>query len=151
MKLFATFTAAALAAGLATAAVAATGSAVQVTIGPRLQDRAHERGQRELDRLAQDLQSTVSRAIERSGAEIAGADLVITAAQPNRPTFQQMNNRPGLSMQSFGLGGAAIEGTLTTADGRTVPVRYRWYESDIRQAQHTGTWGDAQRDGVAAG
>jgi hypothetical protein len=145
MKLLATLTAAAIAASLGSAAFAATDSQVQVSIGARLQDRAQELGQRDLDGLVTDLQRTVERELQRSGADVARADLVITSAQPNRPTMQQMTNRPGLSFSSFGLGGATIEGTLTTADGRTAPVRYRYYESDIRQARHTGTWGDAQR------
>ena len=44
-----------------------------------------------------------------------------------------------------GTGGAAIEGQAISVDGHVTPVRYRWYESDIRQAKLTTTWSDAGR------
>ena len=71
-------------------------------------------------------------------------DLVIEDAVPNRPTMQQMSNKPGLSYQSFGVGGAMVGGVLTTTDGRQIEVGYRWYETDIRWAVSAGTWSDAQ-------
>ncbi|MBV5331663.1 hypothetical protein JZU69_04660, partial [bacterium] len=43
-----------------------------------------------------------------------------------------------------GIGGAKVSGVLTTADGRSIPVSYRWYENDIRWSQGTSTWSDAQ-------
>jgi hypothetical protein len=144
MKLFA----AALfgAAALATSAFAAPAD-VRVSIGPQLQARAHDYGQRDLNDLASTLQRDVERALSRSGAlqDAERVDLTIVAATPNRPTFQQLSNRPGLSMQSFGIGGATIEGAVRLTDGSVRPIRYRWYESDIRFARHHGTWEDAER------
>jgi hypothetical protein len=55
-----------------------------------------------------------------------------------------MARTPGLSYESFGIGGAQIRGVLTTADGREIPVSYRWYETDIRWAVGSATWTDAR-------
>ena len=121
-------------------------STVSVAIGPELQAKAETYGQRDLDTLAADLKRTVERAIANgdqvgpSGGELR---LVLADAKPNRPTFAQLGHTPGLSMESFGVGGALIEGELVKADGTTEPVRYSWFETDIRQAHHQSTWGDA--------
>ena len=118
---------------------------VSVSIGPQLQAQVSSLGQRDLDQLSSDLtravQSQVDRVPRLAGAKI---DLVITAATPNRPTFQQLSNTPGLSFQSYGVGGATVDGTVTSADGVVTPVHYRWYESDISQAENSGVWEDAQ-------
>lgn len=120
---------------------------VHVRIGPDLQDKADEYGQRDLDDLAADLRQSVERALQRSGGlspEGGALELVIEDAVPNRPTMRQMSVKPGLSYESFGVGGAKISGVLTTADGRQIPVSYRWYETDIRWATAAGTWSDAE-------
>jgi hypothetical protein len=120
---------------------------VTVTIGPKLQDKADQYGQRDLDYLAAELRESVQKALERAdglSAEGATIDLVLEDAVPNRPTFQQMALKPGLSYESFGIGGARISGVLTTADGRRVPLGYSWYEADIRWSQYAGTWMDAE-------
>ena len=128
------------------AALAAPAGGVHVTLSPRLQARAHDLGQRDLNQLQAELQRTVERQLARRPiGEGVRLDLVITDATPNRPTFQQMSNTPGLSYESFGLGGATIDGVITGADGATAPVHYRWYESDIRQTRFNGTWEDAER------
>ncbi|HYG25841.1 MAG TPA: hypothetical protein VD906_02945 [Caulobacteraceae bacterium] len=119
---------------------AAQAQTVNVSIGPKLQEKADEYGQRELEHLARDLQ----RAVERRVAGAPGAyELVIVDAVPNRPTFEQLGDKPGLSPRSFGVGGATIEGFAVAADGSRTPVSYRWYEGDIRSAWHETTWGDA--------
>ena len=120
---------------------------VHVAIGPALQDKVDDYGQRELDFLAADLRKSVIQAISRQGGLTPSGgtlDLVIEDATPNRPTMRQMSNKPGLSYESFGIGGAKVSGVLTTPDGRSIPVSYRWYENDIRWSQGTSTWSDAQ-------
>lgn len=120
---------------------------VNVAIGPELQAKADQYGQRDLDYLAAELRESVQEAFERAGGLSAGGatiDLILEDALPNRPTFRQMALKPGLSYASFGIGGATISGVLTTADGRRVPLSYRWYESDIRWSQGAGTWMDAE-------
>ena len=71
--------------------------------------------------------------------------MVLTDAVPNRPTFKQLGDTPGLSYESFGLGGAKIEGRAVTANGAISPISYKYYETDIRQARHGGTWADAEQ------
>src|SRR5690242_18706293 len=104
MRLAALTLAAAL--GLADAAAAQV-PAVSVTIGPKLQDKADELGQRELDHLALDLQRSVE---SRLAGQAGRYELTLIDARPNRPTFEQLGDKPGLSMESFGVGGATIEG-----------------------------------------
>lgn len=130
------------------AQAAPLGSAVtvNVAIGPDLQAKARTYGQKDIDGLAVDLRQSVERALERGGGISAGGgslDLVIEDAVPNRPTFRQMSLKPGLSYESFGIGGARISGVLTTADGRRIPLAYGWYETDIRWSVGASTWMDA--------
>lgn len=130
---------------LAAAPALAGPAQVTVTIGPKLQKEAVEHlGVREVDRLAGDLKRSVERELARTGVlDGARIELVLTDAKPNRPTFKQMADRPGLSFESFGLGGASIEGKAIAVDGAVTPLKYQWYESDIRWARERVTWGDA--------
>lgn len=141
-----TLTAMALAAAVQAAPLGPVAD-INVTIGPALQDKADEYGQRDLDGLASDLRASVAKAISRDGglAPTGGTlDLVIADATPNRPTMRQMTLKPGLSYESFGIGGAKVTGVLTTTDGRKIPVSYHWYETDIRWSVGAGTWTDAE-------
>jgi hypothetical protein len=136
----------------AAALVASAGSAlaapasVSVTVGPELQKKFDKTyGVREAAQLTADLQESVEAALAKSGAhDGARIELVLTDVKPNRPTFKQMGDTPGLSMESFGVGGAAIEGRIVAASGQEQPVKYSWYETDIRQAYGNWIWHDAE-------
>jgi hypothetical protein len=138
----------ALAASQAGASTPLPGAAeVRVKISPELQAKAHEDyGVEDVEDLARDLQRSVSRELHRTGA-LAGAhiELTLVDARPSRPTFRQMSKTPGLSYRSFGLGGAEIRGEAVTVDGAVIPISYRWYEHDIRDARFSTTWGHADR------
>lgn len=141
--------AAAAALTLAPAAIGAPlpSGSVTVTIGAELQEKAVKAyGVRDVERLANELQRDVERELARTGGLDEGArvELTLVDAKPNRPTFKQLSATPGLSFQSFGVGGATIEGRIVAANGAVTPVGYSWYESDIRQAAHHGTWTDAE-------
>lgn len=129
------------------AAVAAPAS-VHVSISPELMQKAEERkgyGLREVERLAVDLRTEVEQSLASTGAyDGARIELTLVDVKPNRPTFKQMSDTPGLSMRSFGVGGARIEGRIISADGAVTPVGYGWYESDIRDAYGNWTWQDAE-------
>lgn len=138
---------------LAAAALLASGSAalaapqsVTVAIGPKLQEKAHKTyGQREVANLAVELQRDVSRELAKSGAyDGQRIELTLVDAVPNRPTFKQLGDTPGLDMRSFGVGGAKIEGRAVAADGAVTPLSYKWYETDIRTARRNATWSDAE-------
>jgi hypothetical protein len=129
----------------ATAAFAAPAS-VTVTVGPELQNKAVAKyGVREVDRLATELRKDVERELARTGAyDGARIELTLVDAVPNRPTFKQLSDTPGLSLQSFGIGGAKIEGQAIAPGGAVTPLKYSWYEPDIRQTWANSTWSDAQ-------
>ena|SRR5258706_8461660 len=121
-------------------------SAVTVDIGPALQAKADKYGQKDIDKLAKELRQDVERSLSRTGSAGPGGavlHLVLADAVPNRPTFKQLGDHVGLSYESFGVGGATIDGAVIYPDGRNQPVHYRWYETDIRQSADTWTWTDA--------
>ena len=121
-------------------------ASVSVTVGPELQKKFDKTyGVREAAELTADLRKSVETALARSNAQDgARIELVLTDVKPNRPTFKQMGDTPGLSMESFGVGGAAIEGRIVSASGQEQPVKYSWYETDIRQAYGNWIWQDAE-------
>jgi hypothetical protein len=130
----------------APAAADAQASDVNVVIGPELQDKARDLGQRDLDRLAADLEASVERAVSRTGRGAGGRlELTIVDATPSRPTFEQMAHRPSLDMRSVANGGATIEGVEISPDGDRRPVRFSWYEDDIRWASGRATWTDTHK------
>lgn len=136
------------AAALLVAAPAAFAAPASVDVGlsPDMQKKFEKTyGQREADLLKADLKSSVEKALARTGAyDGARIELTISDAKPNRPTFKQLGDTPGLSMESFGIGGAAIDGHVIAADGKMTPISYRWYETDIRQAYGNWVWSDAE-------
>lgn len=137
-----------LAAALAVAGGAiAQPTAINVTLGPDLQRKADELGQREVQEQVDRLTEVVSRVLA-SDADLHGAtlDLVLTDLKPNRPTMEQMVQRPGLDgIRSVSIGGAAVEGQITLADGSVRPVRYDWYTNSIADVRGFTTWHDADR------
>lgn len=137
--------AAALAVSAGGAALAAPAQ-VQVSVGPRLQDKAEKvYGVRDVQGLADELKKDVEMRLAKTGAyQDARIDLTLVDAVPNRPTFKQLGDRPGLSFESFGVGGARIEGRIVAADGKVTPLAYQYYETDIRYARHQSTWSDAE-------
>lgn len=131
-------------------------------VSPRLRDRARGRsindgfarrghyGEKELTRLAKRLEKNMAQALSKRGMTIdpdapAILSLVITDADPNRPTMSQLGKNASLSFRSFGIGGAEFSGTLTVAGRESGSVKYAWYETDIRDARHGSTWSDADR------
>ena len=120
---------------------------VSVTIGPDLQEKTRDLGERDVREQADRIAEVVRRALADSG-DLDGAriDLVLTDLKPNRPTFEQMADRPGLDPhRSISIGGAAIEGRITTTDGRVLPVKYDWFSQSLAEVRGFSTWQDADR------
>ena len=138
--------AAALTLGTSATAVAQP-QAINVTIAPKFAKDAEKLGQRDLQEQIADLTRTLDRTLTRENAlEGAVLDLVITDLKPNRPTIQQMTDRPGLDpIRSLSIGGAAFEGTVTLADGTRHPVKYEYYTPTIRDSVGATVWTDAGR------
>jgi hypothetical protein len=132
--------------GLSGTAALAAPASVTVVLGPELQAKAEkDYGLREVNELADRLRAKVERRLSRSAAyDGARVELVLTDAKPNRPTFKQLGDVTGLSFESFGIGGAAIEGHAIAPDGKVTPIGYRWYETDITQTLGNSTWHDAE-------
>jgi hypothetical protein len=132
----------------AVAAAAPRISEVHVHIGPQLEAKANEYGQRDLDELTRDLKSSLERALAakgRMGADGGRLEVTITDAVPNRPTFAQMGRNPSLSMRSIAVGGASMQAEEIGRDGSRHASAYSWYENDIRNERGAATWTDAER------
>ena len=132
---------------LASSPVVAQTPQVTVTIGGDLRDEVETLGEREVQEQADRLAQVVSRTLDRSDA-LGGAriELVLVELKPNRPTFQQMTDRPGLDgFHSVSIGGATIEGQIITASGEVIPVRYDWHTNNISEVTGFTTWQDADR------
>lgn len=138
-----------LAAGLALLAAPALAdpASINITLGPDVLDRADELGQREVEEQASRLADVVRQTLARRGAlDGAEINLTLTDLKPNRPTMQQMADRPGLDgLRSISTGGATITGHVTTADGMIHPVQYDWYSSNLADVRGFTTWQDADR------
>jgi len=134
----------ALAAVLAAPAMA---QQVTVTVGGDLTEDVEELGQRDVNEQLSRLQSVVERRLARDGAlEGAQINLVLTELKPNRPTWQQAADKPGLSiLDSISIGGAAIEGEVVTAEGERLPVRYSRFSTSLAEVHGYTTWQDADR------
>lgn len=122
-------------------------ASVTVTLGPDLQDKVEELGERDVrqqsDRLAEIVRQGIADSARLDGARI---ELVLTDLKPNRPTFEQTAATPGLDpFRSISIGGAAIEGVITTAEGEVLPVKYDWFSHNLADVRGYGTWQDAER------
>lgn len=104
-------------------------------------------GEREGETLTEDIIEDLDSAFEKAGVSPARVDVVIVDAKPNRPTFQQLSDRPGLdSFRSISLGGMELTGTAYDADGNVLATQeYGWFENNIRDVIGSGTWTDANR------
>ena len=115
---------------------------VNVSIGETLAKKTDIVGPREI----RDLATSLQRAVERQVRPVAGGgtlNLVLEDAVANRPTPTQLSSTPGLSIESFGVGGARISGEYVDPAGVHTPIDYAWSETDIRWARYGGTWHDA--------
>ncbi len=131
---------------LCCAGAAAATPTITVSVGQELAKKADRYGPRDVELIRHWLQTATERAMAKPGAvQPQRIDLVLENATPNRPTFEQMNRRPGLSFGSIATGGASITGSVTEADGSVRPVRYQWFETNLFQNFAPTTWTDAER------
>lgn len=116
---------------------------VNVTYGGKA-EKAIEKtyGERERATLGNMLTRNLTREL---GTQAARVEVVVNDVVPNRPTFKQLGDRPGLSFQSYGIGGADISGKAYDRAGNLLgQVNYDWY-GDILWANTAWTWSDADR------
>lgn len=136
-----------LVAGAALAIVApASAVTVEVTQSEAFKEKlADDYGEREADILAASLERRIEAAFERDGVSADRVVVTIEDAKPNRPTFQQLSDRPGLDgIRSKSIGGAKVTGVAYDASGAQIgELSYDWYESDITMVIAGHTWHDA--------
>lgn len=119
---------------------------VRVSFGDEVERKPRIYGQREKDRLVKELTHEVEKAV--GGFKSGGGVLEVTIEEvkANRPTWTQMTYEPSISYAySFGNGGATLDAVYVAPSGERTPIRYSWYETDIRNAQYVGDWHDAER------
>ena len=122
-----------------------------IAIGEPLLEKADEYGERELTRLVAWLREDLERELAEAGwlaPGLEGAMLSVTIvdATPNRPTMEQLASTPGLSLQSYGRGGARLEARLISAEGAPMAhFTYRWSTPTFDINRATSTWSDARR------
>lgn len=136
-----------LAAVMAVAATAQAQPRVTVTLGPDVQARVDDLGEREVARQADRLAEVVGRALARSdrydGAEVR---LTLTELKPNRPTFEQVSRTPGLSaIDSLSIGGAEVEVEVIGRDGARASGRVDYFSHSLADVRGASTWQDADR------
>lgn len=139
---------------LATAAVMAFAApawaqSVPVSFSPEFQSSLEETyGVREGDVLRTAVTDAISRELARRGvsADTANIEVTIVDAEPNRPTMQQMFDRPGLDFNSVSIGGAELRATVHAANGATTEVTHRRYNYSIADnVEGSATWTAARR------
>lgn len=104
-------------------------------------------GPKEGEKLAEDIRDDIEHAFKKANIDPARVTVVIVDAKPNRPTMQQLSDKPGLDMlRSKSIGGMDLKGIAYDADGNVIAeIEYDWYESDIRNVVAASVWSDANR------
>ncbi|MCA8899810.1 MAG: hypothetical protein KDA53_01020 [Hyphomonas sp.] len=123
--------------------------ATEITVGfsEDFQEKLTEDyGTREGDYLAREVREDVEAALAKAGVDVARVDITIIDAIPNKPTFKQLSDTPGLDYgASQSIGGMKFSAVAFDADGaETSHLDYKWFENDIRMAG-LSTWQDARR------
>jgi hypothetical protein len=121
----------------------AEGAVVSVSYGEKAELKLTKTyGARERETLQEMIQRSVKRSL---GERAARVEVTLVDVTANRPTFKELGDKPGLSMQSFGIGGADLTGKAFDASGNLLgEVQYDWY-GDILLADTAWTWSDADR------
>jgi hypothetical protein len=135
-------------AGLVLAAAApASALTVEAKVSTEFQTKLEENyGVREARTLTEALASKVEATFARQGVKAERVVVTIEDAKPNRPTWQQVSDKPGLDpMRSVSIGGARISGIAYDAAGAEIgSLDYDWYETDLSNVLAANTWSDAR-------
>lgn len=103
-------------------------------------------GVREADVLAKILTTKIENAFAAKGVKAERVVVTIEDARPNRPTMEQVSNKPGLDpIRSISTGGAHVTGIAYDASGAQIGTYdYDWYETDLSNVIPGTTWTDAR-------
>ncbi|KAF0112751.1 MAG: hypothetical protein FD163_2008 [Hyphomonadaceae bacterium] len=139
-------TASLIASNFATAAVAKPAQIspqVTITYSDKLETEFRENyGIRERATIEEAIRSEIA---QQADGTIARVEVNVIDVTPNRPTFEQLGARPGLSYESFSRGGAVLSGKSYDASGNLLrETNYQYTTMDIWNAQHSWVWQDAE-------
>lgn len=115
-----------------------------VSFSPEFQTALEEEyGTREGDYLRDAVAEAINAELSRRGVSNAGSiDVTIVDAEPNRPTMQQLFDRPSLDASSVSIGGAELRATLPSGE----VVTYRRYNHSLADVSGPATtWTEARR------
>lgn len=115
-----------------------------VSFSPEFQAALEEDyGVREGEYLREAVIEAINTELARRGVSSAGSiEVTIIDAEPNRPTMQQLVDRPSLDAGSISIGGAELRATLPSGEVVT-HRRYNHSLADI--AGPATTWTEARR------
>lgn len=138
-------------AAAAFAALAMAMPAAAVTVEAKMSTEFQKKldddlGAREAKTLSDALTRKIDNAFTSAGVKADHVVVTIEDAKPNRPTFQQISDKPGLDgLRSISIGGARISGVAYDASGKEIGrFEHKWYETDISNAVASSTWSDAR-------
>ena len=129
---------------LATPALAVT---VETKISAEFQEKLEDDiGVREASVLSDALTRKITSVFAERGIAAEKVVVTIEDARPNKPTMEQVSNKPGLDpMRSISLGGAQVTGIAYDASGKEIGTfEYKWYETDLGNVVAATTWSDAR-------
>lgn len=134
---------------LASLAMALPASALTVDakVSPEFQKKLDDDiGAREAATLTEAVTRKVTDVFTARGIQADRVLVTIEDARPNRPTFQQASDKPGLDvMRSISIGGAKVSGVAFDASGKEIGrLDYTWYENDLSNVIGSATWTDAR-------
>lgn len=134
---------------LATLALALPASAltVEAKVSTEFQKKLDDDfGAREAKTLTESVSRKVTDVFTARGVKADKVVVTIEDAKPNRPTFQQASEKPGLDvMRSISIGGARVSGIAYNASGQEIGrFDYNWYENDLTNVLAAATWSDAR-------
>lgn len=121
---------------------------IEISYSSEFQEKLQDDyGTREGERLADDIRKDIEREFGKANIDPARVSIMIVDAKPNRPTMQQMSDKPGLDMlRSKSIGGMDLKGTAYDAAGTPIAeLEYDWFETSIDRVVASGVWGDANR------
>ena len=131
-----------------TLAPIAAAADIEITYSPEFQEKLQDDyGIKEGDKLQEDIRSDLERELGKANIDPARVTVTILDAKPNRPTMEQLSERPGLDMlRSKSIGGMDLHGIAYDTSGTPIgELEYGWFETDIRDVNAAGVWSDARR------
>lgn len=138
---------AALAAATFAVALPASALTVEAKMSTEFQKKLDDDfGAREAKTLTESLTKKITTAFAGHGVNAERVVVTIEDAKPNRPTFQQVSDKPGLDpMNSISIGGARVSGIAYDASGKEIGrLEHKWYETDLANTFAASTWTDAR-------